>query len=631
MAKYSDIKGFTVQTVTSDPAASVVSTGSWATGGSLNSTGHAQSSGSGSYNAALCAGGQGPPSFSPRYIALTEQYNGSSWTEVNDLNAARAMVGGAGTTTAAIATGGTSPASPNSALNESWNGSAWTEVNDLGVGNKQFGMAGTATAAFEVGGNNAITSYVSTHEQWDGTNWTESGDINTGRAWGSAFGTTTAAIYAGGRTPGSTPSGVGNVESWNGSAWTEVNNLNQARYEAASGSGIQTAGMIFAGYQPPNNLAKTEAFDGTSFTEVGDLGTAVRDAVSANNPSQGTSNALNFGGFSTAYTSVTETWTTTPAALFKKTVEGQLFFNSTTNTFKETITDIPSGTWASGTSFPQAVTEKGGAASSNSNGVFGAESPVAATFEYDGTSWTAGGTQNTSRQANYFGTGSSTAAIFAGGSVPPSRTANAETYNGSSFTEVSDLNSARSVLAAGPAGTQTSAIAGTGGTGPGSNDGSVLSESWNGSAWTETADLNTSRRLAGQMGASNTSSLIVGGALTSPGARTANTEVWNGSSWTEVNNLNSARNNLAGAGNVSVGIAFGGNENSPPYSAKTEAWNGTSWSEVNDMSSARQYVKGGGTASSAIVLGGYITGPGASSDLTEEWTADLANKTITAN
>jgi hypothetical protein len=318
-------------------------------------------------------------------------------------------------------------------------------------------------------------------------------------------------------------------------------------------------------------------------------------------------------------------------ATFNQITQGQLFFNSTTNTFKETITDIPSGTWASGASFPQAVTEKGAAASSNSNGVFGAESPVAATFEYDGTSWTAGGTQNTSRQANYFGTGSSTAAIFAGGSVPPSRTANAETYNGSSFTEVSDLNSARSVLAAGPAGTQTSAIAGTGGTGPGPNDGSVLSESWNGSAWTETADLSTSRRLAGQMGASNTSSLIVGGALTSPGARTANTEVWNGSSWTEVNNLNSARNNLAGAGNVSVGIAFAGNENSPPYSAKTEAWNGTSWSEVNDMSSPRQYVKGGGTASSAIALGGYIAGPGEASALTEEWTADLSNKTITAS
>ena len=37
MAKYSDIKGFTVQTVSSDPAASLQAGGSWASGGALNS------------------------------------------------------------------------------------------------------------------------------------------------------------------------------------------------------------------------------------------------------------------------------------------------------------------------------------------------------------------------------------------------------------------------------------------------------------------------------------------------------------------------------------------------------------------------------------------------------------------
>ena len=36
----------------------------------------------------------------------TEQYNGSSWTEVNDLNTARTRLGGAGTYTASIAFGG---------------------------------------------------------------------------------------------------------------------------------------------------------------------------------------------------------------------------------------------------------------------------------------------------------------------------------------------------------------------------------------------------------------------------------------------------------------------------------------------------------------------------------------------
>ena len=38
----------------------------------------------------------------------------------------------------------------------------------------------------------------------------------------------------------------------------------------------------------------------------------------------------------------------TAPATFTKQVEGQLFFNSTANAFKETITDIPGATWSSG-------------------------------------------------------------------------------------------------------------------------------------------------------------------------------------------------------------------------------------------------------------------------------------------
>ena len=36
MSKYKEIKGFKVQTLASDTAASVVATGTWASGGSLN-------------------------------------------------------------------------------------------------------------------------------------------------------------------------------------------------------------------------------------------------------------------------------------------------------------------------------------------------------------------------------------------------------------------------------------------------------------------------------------------------------------------------------------------------------------------------------------------------------------------
>ena len=51
-----------------------------------------------------------------------------------------------------------------------------------------------------------------------------------------------------------------------------------------------------------------------------------------------------------SFTQVTTTqeWTTTPSATFQKIIEGQLYFNSTSNAFKETITDMAGATWASG-------------------------------------------------------------------------------------------------------------------------------------------------------------------------------------------------------------------------------------------------------------------------------------------
>jgi hypothetical protein len=42
----------------------------------------------------------------PSRTAKTEKWNGTSWTEINDLNAAIAYPGGAGSTTAALSFGG---------------------------------------------------------------------------------------------------------------------------------------------------------------------------------------------------------------------------------------------------------------------------------------------------------------------------------------------------------------------------------------------------------------------------------------------------------------------------------------------------------------------------------------------
>jgi hypothetical protein len=155
-------------------------------------------------------------------------------------------------------------------------------------------------------------------------------------------------------------------------------------------------------------------FDGTSFTEVGDLGTAVRDVQCANNPSQGIANALNFGGFSTVYTSVTETWTA--PSVFSKTTEGQLFFNSTTNTFKETILDVAGGSWASGTDLSTARSFHAMAATSSDAAIAFGGNPgaTANTEQYDGSSWTEKNNLNTGG-ASLRGFGTVSAAIAAAG------------------------------------------------------------------------------------------------------------------------------------------------------------------------------------------------------------------------
>jgi hypothetical protein len=63
-------------------------------------------------NASLAIAG-GPPN-----TAATESWNGSAWTEVNDLATARHALGGTGSNTSAIAFGGETPSTPVSNLTE---------------------------------------------------------------------------------------------------------------------------------------------------------------------------------------------------------------------------------------------------------------------------------------------------------------------------------------------------------------------------------------------------------------------------------------------------------------------------------------------------------------------------------
>ena len=304
MAEYKDIHGTKVKSVTSDPPAPAngemwynsterkvkgmkkTLAGSWATGGTLNtSPGRFQLGGAGIQTAALAFGG-GTQWPGVGVTGNTETYNGSSWSEVNDLNTSRRNLTGLGTQTAALGFGGGPPAQD---INESWNGSSWTEVADLNTAkDNNPGGTGTQTAGIAFGGEGAPGSVTATCETWNGSAWTEVGDLNNARMTVAAAGTSTSALAFGGA-----PSPLGAyTESWNGSAWTEVSDLNTGSREGPGGFGASNTSALCAGASPGGN---TEEWDGSSWTEVADISTAVSNTA----PTQSGTTSLGaiFGGF----------------------------------------------------------------------------------------------------------------------------------------------------------------------------------------------------------------------------------------------------------------------------------------------------------------------------------------------
>jgi len=130
--------------------------------GTIRESGSA--SNAGSVTAAIAFGGE-----SPSRTANTELWNGSSWTELNNLNTARSSSGGNGTSTLALCFAGANPSSPpyQTALCEFWNGTSWTEVNDLGTGlSDGIAPAGGANFGLASGGATSPTALNTGTEEW---------------------------------------------------------------------------------------------------------------------------------------------------------------------------------------------------------------------------------------------------------------------------------------------------------------------------------------------------------------------------------------------------------------------------------------------------------------------------------
>ena len=243
-------------------------------------------------------------------------------------------------------------------------------------------------------------------------------------------------------------------------------------------------------------------------------------------------------------------------------VEGQVWYNSTSNVLKGSVLTA-AGAWATGGNLNTTRKGNSGGGTKDSAITMGGNtgSVTTATEVYNGTSWTSVSGMGTAKYGGGGGGASNTSAIAFGGDAAP-LTVNTEIWSGSSWTEVANLNAAREGL--GGTGIATSALA------IGGQPSTAAVESWNGTSWTEVNDLNTARFPVGASGDTNTNALAFGGNVSPRGQ----TESWNGSSWTEVSDLSVGRTAPGGAGaNNTSALAFGGNAPSVPgNTGSTELW-----------------------------------------------------------
>jgi len=309
MATYKGIQGYTVQSLASDPTASDVvgqlwynsasnvwkisaeGTGTWSAGNNVPNAGIRSSAGCGTQTAGLYSTGISNAVVAS--VGPSLEYDGTSWTEVNNVNQARAFAGGAGSQTAGVIMGGLNggpiapPPANIGALTETYNGTSWTEVNPINTARYYVGATNhaPATACLVMAGS--PTSPGALVEEYNGTTWTEITPINTGRYSPGGAGTTTSALCFGG---GAT---LAVTESWNGTAWSEVADLNTGRHNAGAAGESNTSALFYAG--SPSYSNKTEKWDGTSWTELAVLANG-RFALS---PIGTASSALGGGGYYT--------------------------------------------------------------------------------------------------------------------------------------------------------------------------------------------------------------------------------------------------------------------------------------------------------------------------------------------
>jgi hypothetical protein len=217
--------------------------------------------------------------------------------------------------------------------------------------------------------------------------------------------------------------------------------------------------------------------------------------------------------------------------------------------------------------------------------------------EYNGTGWSSIPTLGTARgNLGASKQGSQSAFWVAGGS---SQTGKTEEFNGTTWSEDGDLSTGRRL--GGTAGTLTAGLAFGGYASP---SGTNSTEEYNGTSWTAGGNLGASLYYNTGFG-TQTAAISACGNTGSPDTGVNNAYQYDGSSWTTLSNVSYSQQQGGGHGNTSEGFVYGGSGPPSTYLNTTSEWDGSSWTTIpQTLPSPSRAWNGTGPGTNGLNLGG---------------------------
>jgi len=445
---------------------------------------------------------------------------------------------------------------------------AWSSASPLSNPVFQNSGTGIQTASLSVnGGTGPPSGYRTATEEYNGTGWSTGGVTTYTMGYGGASGTQTAALAGGG--DGNTP---GACDEYDGTTWTGAGAMGINAYQGKF-AGTQTATVAAGMYYD----AEAYEYNGASWTATSsDMPTHVNSAGAV-----GTQAAAAFlcggnvsGG---ASSSLTQEW------------NGSSWSLGPANTL--------SGT--------------GGAASGQAPSsdclMMVAGPPKNQVSRFDGSSWTTSpATMATARNDGAGAGGSSSSALYAGGTITP-YTNVTEEFNVSIDTVTAGAWASGAVVPYSARQNMTLGLQGAAMNVGGYTTTTVnTSVEYDGTNWTATPALNVEARFGGVAG-TTAAGLQFAGIQTA--TYSANVQTWNGSTWADSPyNLTTGTYGTMGCGTQTAALKVAGENPAGGNYTTGEEFDGEAWTASGALPQAKYAAAGNGVQTSAIITGGSPSG-----------------------